>query len=121
MLRIERLMSDIGITTNYKGYNYLTDALQICLKSEMGRLKVTKDIYPQVATKHGATSFRVEQNIRFAKEHSYSTRKDRLEEIAGFSLEKVPSNSEFLAMLTEHLKKTGEEMPVPADPILPPV
>ncbi len=105
MLRIERLLSDIGITTNYKGYNYLTDALQMCLKSETGKWRVTKDIYPRVATKYGATSSRVEQNIRFAKQHSYSSRRDKLEEIAGFSLEKIPSNTEFLAMLTEHLKK----------------
>ena len=119
MLRIERLMSDIGITTNYKGYYYLTDALQMCLNSENRRLKITKEIYPQVATRHGATSYRVEQNIRFAKEHSFSTRRDKLEEIAGSSLEKIPSNTEFLAMLTEHLKKTGEETPSPADPIPP--
>jgi len=119
MLRIERLMSDIGITTKYKGYYYLADALQMCLNNETGQPKITKEIYPQVATRHGATSYRVEQNIRFAKQHSYSTRKDKLEEIAGFSLKKIPSNTEFLAMLTEHLKKTGEEMPLPADPIPP--
>lgn len=118
MLRIERLMSDIGITTNYKGYYYLTDALQMCLKREPGQIRITKEIYPQVATKHGATSFRVEQNIRFAKEHSYSRRKDKLDEIAGFTLDKIPSNTEFLIMLTEHLRKTDEETPAPADPIL---
>lgn len=117
MLRIERLMSDIGVTTNYKGYHYLTDALRICLK-KTGKIRITKDIYPRVATIYGVPSIRVEQNIRFAKEHSYSNRKDKLEEIAGFPLEKIPSNTEFLVMLTEYLKKTDEEVPVPADPIL---
>ncbi len=107
MQRIERLMSDIGITTNYKGYKYLADALRMCLmKTE--KIRITKDIYPQIATRYGVTSYRVEQNIRFAKEHSFINRKRKLEEIAGFSMEKIPSNTEFLAMLTEHLKKTVE-------------
>ena len=70
--RIEDKLLALGIKPNLYGFRYLVDAVEIWQESG-GVPSITKDIYPEIAAKHGATGSRVERAIRNAIESAYDS------------------------------------------------
>ena len=69
--------------------------------------QITKVLYPSIAKKFDSTPSRVERAIRHAIECAWSRGNiETQEEFFGFSVDMnkgKPTNSEFLAMITDHL------------------
>ena len=105
---IYEVMAEAGITSNYRGYRYVAEALKLYLENREDRVKITKDIYPVLARRYEVPSGRVEQNIRFMVELLWEKNRGRLEQIAGIPLSCRPSNQMFLMMLTCYLRKQNE-------------
>ncbi|TWT08161.1 sporulation transcription factor Spo0A [Planococcus sp. CPCC 101016] len=115
--RITNMVKDIGIPPHLKGYNYLKEAVSLVLEQPEILNKVTKVLYPGIASKFDTTSTRVERSIRHAIEQVWNRHEtvDHISKIFGYSvahLESKPTNSEFIAMLADSLRlEMRNEMP----------
>lgn len=63
--KIEDTLLTMGVPAGIKGFNYISDAIQIF--DERGTdISITKELYPSVAKKNSTTQSRVERAIRHA-------------------------------------------------------
>ena len=100
---MEQMLYSIGLTSNYKGYRQLAQALRIAVEEPEALEAVTKRLYPAVARRCGTNWKAVERNIRAMIEIAWQTAPERLERLSGCSLERRPRPAQFLAFLTHHL------------------
>lgn len=106
-LEISQILHNLGIPSHIRGYKYIRDGIQIIYNNETVSL-ITKEIYPQIASKYETTPSRVERAIRHAIEVSW-IRGDLslMEDLFGFSVscdKAKPTNSEFLSTIADRIK-----------------
>lgn len=94
------ILSQLGITANYKGFLYIISAVDLCLEDQEGLHFVTKYVYPQVAKRHKTTWQAVERDIRKVVSLIWTRSRATLEYYARRPLEQRPGNAQFLAILT---------------------
>ena len=104
---LSKILHDLGIPSNIKGYQYVRDAI-IRLYNDPEMTSITKDLYPEIASKYDTSSSKVERAIRHAIEVS-SNRGDLelIDEIFGHSVDMdkaKPTNSEFIVTIADKLK-----------------
>lgn len=97
-----------GVPAHLQGYRYLRDAVQYVLDSGGILCGMTKELYPAIARKHSTEPARVERSIRHAIEVAWN-RADltELHRLFGATINHSrgkPTNSEFVAMLADHLR-----------------
>ena len=102
---IKKLLREMGVPVNIKGYRYICYAVE-CLSKEKG-MKISLGLYPKVAKKFDTTGSRVERAIRHAVERTFEMGSyEVLDEVFGDvvrSRGKV-TNSEFLYTCVEYLE-----------------
>lgn len=99
------LLRNIGVPVRMVGYKYLRDAIIIAMEDTDSLMSVTKNIYPEIASRHGTSSGNVERNIRYVIESTWSRRddekyKDIISKIFKGEVKK-PTNSEFILICSE--------------------
>ncbi len=112
---IVELLRRVGVPANIKGYIYLKDALDMCYSDRSYFEAITKRLYPGIAKREDTTPSRVERAIRHAIEVSWG-RGDlkTLQKIFGYTTNANhdhPTNSEFIATLTEQLHLEYDAVP----------
>lgn len=100
-----QLMLSLGIPAHLDGYRYAREAIMLYLTGN-GRQSLT-GIYSDIARKFGKKEHCIERSIRNAVEYAW-THGDihRIDEIFGYTVRAErgkPSNSEFIAMLSDRL------------------
>ena len=93
----------LGVTSKYKGYFFVTDAINLAMNYHNKPIKITKDMYPYLASKYKTTPMNIEHNIRTVINVCWETNKKGLDEIAGYPLADKPTNSEFVDMIAYYL------------------
>lgn len=105
--KIIEMLRCVGVPAHVKGYTYLKDALDLCWNDKSYIEAITKRLYPDIAGREKTTSRRVERAIRHAIEIAYyRSDAETYNRIFGYSSasgRKQPTNSEFIATLTEQL------------------
>ena len=101
MRKVYRLIRQLGMTSKYKGYYYVVDAVEMAQKIYERPVKVTKDIYPVIARKYKSTPSNVEHNIRTLVNLCWMNHKDTLED--------KPTNSEFIDILVYYLRYSDKD------------
>lgn len=105
--KIIELLRKFGIPASVKGYGYLKTALDLCWEDKSYLESITKRLYPAIAKWHNTTASRVERAIRHAIETAWSRADlDTLNSVFGCTVSRItgkPTNSEFIATLTEQL------------------
>lgn len=105
---IARCLWDMGILPNLKGYDYIKEAIALCVVSSEKVQAITKVLYPVIGKKFGTTPSRVERAIRHAIEVAWlRIDLDVVKEVFGntISAEKGrPTNSEFIAQVVEYIR-----------------
>jgi len=105
---ITDIIHDIGVPAHIKGYNYLRDAISLCIKDDEFINSITKLLYPTVAKNFSTTSSRVERAIRHAIEVAWNRgREEVLTDIFGYTIDTnkgKPTNGEFIAMISDSIK-----------------
>ena len=71
MYEIKKLLLELGVAPNVKGYNYLATAISAVIAAPEKIDQVTKVLYPEVAGTYKATTTRVERAL---PRLNYSTR-----------------------------------------------
>lgn len=107
-MEISTLLHNLGIPSHVRGYKYIRDGVMILYANDGLVTLVTKEIYPQIASKYDTTTARVERAIRHAIEISW-TRGDikLMEEIFGNSIDfdrSRPTNAEFLTGIADRFR-----------------
>ncbi len=104
---LSSILVELGIPAHIKGYQFLKEAVLICLDHPECLDSVTRKLYPLIAEKYHSTPSRVERGIRHAIEVAWERgRMDMIERIFGYSSNirtEKPTNCEFIALLTDKL------------------
>ncbi|MCI8814841.1 MAG: hypothetical protein HFH60_06185 [Lachnospiraceae bacterium] len=104
------LLLSLGIHTTLKGFHYLLYALHLCMQNEDYLLLVYKWLCKDVAIHFNTTQSNVEHCIRTAIAHCwFKGNRKLLIQIAGYNIEKPPSNGEFIDILYSFLKSQEEK------------
>ncbi|MCI8961399.1 MAG: hypothetical protein HFJ18_00520 [Clostridia bacterium] len=107
---VAKHIHDIGVPANLKGYKYLRTAIVMMIEDPSLTKGITKIIYPSIAKKFQDTSSRVERAIRHAIEVAWLRGNAGLiNELFGYTVNPEkgrPTNSEFIALITEHIRNT---------------
>ena len=105
---ITKTLQDLGIPSHIKGYQYIRDGVEIIFDRPDVIGGITKELYPELATKFDTTVSRVERAIRHAIEVSWNRGDwDLMEELFGHSVDidkAKPTNSEFMVTIADKLR-----------------
>lgn len=107
MQKIYHLIRQMGVTSKYKGYYLVADAVKLSMEEPGQPLQITKDVYPSLAKKYNSSPDNIEHNIRTVVKICWVDHKEQMDRIAGYPLDYKPTNSEFLDMLTYYLSIDG--------------
>ena len=105
MKKIYGIIRKLGITSKYKGYFFVADAIQLVMNSQGKPILITKEIYPYLARKYKTTPMNIEHNIRTVINICWEMNRKGLDEIAGYPLISKPTNSEFVDMVAYYLSE----------------
>ena len=105
---VTNVIHEVGVPAHIKGYQYLREAI-IMVVSDIDMInQITKQLYPEIASKYHTTPSRVERAIRHAIEVAWGRGKqDVVERIFGYTVSASkgkPTNSEFIAMIADKLR-----------------
>lgn len=116
------VIHQIGIPAHIKGYHYLRTAILLSLDDPDMLECVTKQLYPTVAKRFNTTPSRVERAIRHAIETAWDRGDlDTIQNLFGYTVsvgKGKPTNSEFIALVTDNLRlkyKKGQSQAKPAE------
>lgn len=105
---VTTIIHEIGVPAHIKGYHYLRDAIMMSINDAEMLNSITKLLYPTIAKKHKTTSSRVERAIRHAIEVAWSRGKmDTIDSLFGYTINNgkgKPTNSEFVALITDKIR-----------------
>ncbi len=102
-----KLLSEIGITTKYLGYEYIRELVVIVYKDKRLLQSFNKKVYPKLAMRYNTQVNNVERNIRNAITVASQRSKNRIvfDEISGRSAlndaSPIPSNKQFITWLLD--------------------
>jgi len=110
---ITDVMHQIGVPAHIKGYHYLRKSIILCVQNDDMINAVTKILYPTIANEFDTTPSRVERAIRHAIEVAWDRGDvDILNKYFGYTIHNSrgkPTNSEFIAMISDKLKLKYKE------------
>ena len=103
------LIHEIGVPAHIKGYQYLREAILFTLRSADASAGITKVLYPEVAKRFSTTPTCVERAMRRAIEVAWDRGDEDIRQKifrGTVSANKgKPTNSEFIAMIAEHISR----------------
>ncbi len=107
-ISITKMLHELGMPSHIKGYQYIREAISMIYNDSSLIGGITKELYPELASKFDTTVSRVERAIRHAIEVSWNRGNwDYMEEIFGHSVDidrAKPTNSEFIATIADKLR-----------------
>lgn len=107
-ISITRMLHELGMPSHIKGYQYIREGIMMIYNNPEIIGGITKELYPDVASKYDTTVSRVERAIRHAIEVSWNRGNwDLMEEIFGHSVDidkAKPTNSEFIVTIADKLR-----------------
>lgn len=112
--QITSILHQIGVPAHIKGYHYLRHSIIMSVQDPEIINAVTKQLYPSVAKAFNTTSSRVERAIRHAIEVAWDRGDvDVLNSYFGYTIHNgrgKPTNSEFIAMISDKLRLEIEDV-----------
>ncbi len=107
-ISVTKLLHELGVPSHIKGYQYIREGILILYNNPEIVGGITKELYPEIASKYDTSVSRVERAIRHAIEVSWNRGNlDLMEEIFGHSVDydkAKPTNSEFIVTVADKLK-----------------
>ena len=107
-LSITKILHELGIPSHIKGYQYIRESIILLYNRPEIVGGITKELYPEIASKFNTTVSRVERAIRHAIEVSWNRGDwNLMEEIFGHSVDidkAKPTNSEFVVTVADKLR-----------------
>lgn len=115
-ISITKMLHELGMPSHIKGYQYIREGICMIYNDPNIIGGITKELYPELASKFDTTVSRVERAIRHAIEVSWNRGNwDYMEEIFGHSVnidKAKPTNSEFIVTVADKLRLEIAKQPV---------
>mgnify|MGYP000544384428 FL=1 len=77
MRKVYHLIRQMGVTSKYKGYYFVADAVKLSMETAGYPLRITKDVYPPLARKYKSTPNNIEHDIRTVVNVCWCANKDQ--------------------------------------------
>lgn len=106
MSRESEIIRKFRITSKYKGYPLIIEAIQIATEHYGEYIQVTKDIYPVLAARHHISKESVERNIRTVVEKCWENDRELIQKMAGYKMTYCPTNSDFIDFAAYYIRVT---------------
>ena len=107
-ISITKMLHELGMPSHIKGYQYIREGIIMIYNNPDIIGGITKELYPDIASKFCTTVSRVERAIRHAIEVSWNRGNwDLMEEVFGHSVDidkAKPTNSEFIVTIADKLR-----------------
>lgn len=107
-ISITKMLHELGMPSHIKGYQYIREGITMIYNDPNIIGGITKELYPELASKFDTTVSRVERAIRHAIEVSWNRGSwDYMEELFGHSVDidkAKPTNSEFIVTVADKLR-----------------
>ena len=107
-ISITKMLHELGMPSHIKGYQYIREGISLIYNDPSLIGGITKELYPELASRFDTTVSRVERAIRHAIEVSWNRGNwDYMEEIFGHSVDidkAKPTNSEFIVTVADKLR-----------------
>lgn len=101
--RAYRFLYRLGLCEAKKCFATTADAVCICAANPARLEFVTKDLYLDLAKRHGTSWHVVERHLRTACAVAWETAPDLLSVLAGHPLQRRPTPSQFVAILSRQV------------------
>ena len=109
--RITNIFLTVGIPAHIKGYQFLREAIKMAVDKPEIINSITKELYPNIATKFNTTASKVERAIRHAIEVAWNRGKiENINSVFGlkvYSSNEKPTNGEFIALVSDKMLLEG--------------
>ena len=89
---VYKVIRSLGVTSKYKGYYFLAEAVKMCMEMQENPIRITKEIYPRLAKKYKAKPMNIEHDIRTIINVCWTTNRKAMDDIAGYALSYKPTN-----------------------------
>ena len=107
-ISITKMLHELGMPSHIKGYQYIREGITMIYNDPNIIGGITKELYPELASKFDTTVSRVERAIRHAIEVSWNRGNwDYMEELFGHSVDidkAKPTSSEFIVTVADKLR-----------------
>ena len=107
-ISVTNILHELGVPSHIKGYQYIREGIIMLYERPEVIGGITKELYPEVATRYNTTVSRVERAIRHAIEVSWNRGNWQLmEDIFGHSVDidkAKPTNSEFIVTIADKVR-----------------
>ena len=107
-ISITKMLHELGMPSHIKGYQYIREGITMIYNDPNIIGGITKELYPELASKFDTTVSRVERAIRHAIEVSWNRGNwDYMEELFGHSVDidkAKPTYSEFIVTVADKLR-----------------
>lgn len=107
--RIIHHLEALGVPPHYKGRAYLKDAIAMVVEDQELLSRVTKELYPRIASLHHTSPFKVERSIRHAIESTVQRGNlERIHELFTDLMDERrtrPTNSAFIARMAQRIRE----------------
>ncbi len=105
---VTNVIHEVGVPAHIKGYQFLREAIIMVVNNINVINQITKELYPEIASKYNTTPSRVERAIRHAIEVAWGRGDAKtVESIFGYTISAdkgKPTNSEFIAMIGDKIR-----------------
>ena len=107
-ISITKMLHELGMPSHIKGYQYIREGITMIYNDPNIIGAITKELYPELASKFDTTVSRVERAIRHAIEVSWNRGNwDYMEALFGHRVDidkAKPTNSEFIVTVADKLR-----------------
>lgn len=107
---ITDVLRTLGSTRPSRGRFRTVAAIALACEKEDRLTAVTNEIYRAVAREHGCQWSAVERNVRTVANRAWNQRKERLTEVAGYTVDGPPSAGEFMEIVVSYLQRTAPDL-----------
>lgn len=102
-MTVDTILS-LGISRALKGYLYLADSIVMCVSHPDRLYCLSKDVYPEIAQKHGVEMSCIERSIRHAIGKAYSENPDPMREMFRRPIQR-PKCQELIAECADTIRR----------------
>lgn len=102
---ISNILENMGIEKEYKGFYFLTDAIEIIAQDETALLNIGRRIYNPIACKYNCNRAAVEKNMHTAILKAWKNNKRKVENTIGKKFTSPPKVSEFIDCVSYYVYK----------------
>lgn len=106
MIDTQTILHNLGIGKNYKGFRFAYYALMLVLQDEDKLENLKQDVLIPVAMTCGTSYSAVERGLRTVIQRAWFVNPGLLREMARFPLDRQPTVSEFLVIISTHVMRS---------------